>query len=505
MCGARSRSPLLRGGGGGGAIIRELRHFGEMACPAPSGNGDKNTPYETDFVERPLTELQSECSICLQTLREPRLTDCCGHSFCAACINGVERRGKPCPLCNKPGFTTVANLRLKRDLNESRVYCPHRHIGCEWIGKLGKRDEHLNSDPQPERRLEGCQFAVIECLHCKEGICRDEIAGHQLERCPQRPYTCECCLEYNSTFEDVVHSHPAECKCFLLPCPNKCTSSESGIQRQYLDQHVKNECLLTVVQCELHHAGCEVTLPRKDMTDHMKKDSIAHISLLAAGNHRLSKQLGEKEEQICLLTQWRHDLKKEVISQSTELTRTKQELMYKEEQICLLTQATTELEENTTDQLQDLRENVVSQSQELTRTKQKLFQTKQGCLIVVTVAILLVAILLVYHVLQQRNLQELRIHVEILQTQQQHDLQELRTDVEILQIQLKCDLQDLGMDVDILQTQRERDLKELRTDVAMLQTQNERDLKELRKDVAMLQTQRERDLKELRTDVASSR
>ena len=326
--------PYCGGRGGGGAIIRELRHFGEMACPAPSGNGDK------------------------------------------------------------------------------------------------------------------------------------------------RPYTCECCLEYNSTFEDVVHSHPAECKCFLLPCPNKCTSSESGIQRQYLDQHVKNECLLTVVQCKLHNAGCEVTLPRKDMTDHMKKDSIAHISLLAARNHRLSKQLGEKD------------------------ARTKQELMYKEEQICLLTQVNTELEENTTDQLQDLRENVVSQSQELTRTKQKLFRTKQGCLIVLTVAILLVAILLVYHVLQQLNLQELRIHVEILQTQQQHDLQELRTDVEILQIQLKCDLQDLGMDVDILQTQKVRDLKELRTDVAMLQTQNECDLKELRMDVAMLETQNERDRKERRTDVA---
>ena len=429
MWGSLTLAPTAGAGrGGGGAIIRELRHFGEMACPAPSGNGDKNTLYETDFVERPLTELQSECSICLKTLREPRLTDCCGHSFCAACINGVERRGKPCPLCNKPGFTTVANLRLKRDLNESRVYCPHRHIGCEWIGTLGKRDEHLNSDPQPEHRLEGCQFAVIECLHCKEGICRNEIAGHQLERCPQRPYTCECCLEYNSTFEDVVHSHPAECKCFLLPCPNKCTSSESGIQRQYLDQHVKNECLLTVVQCELHHAGCEVTLPRKDMTDHMNEDSIAHISLLAAGNHRLSKQLGEKD------------------------ARTKQELMYR---------------------------------------------TKQGCLIVLTVAILLVAILLVYHVLQQRNLQELRIHVEILQTQQQHDLQELRTDVEILQIQLKCDLQDLGMDVDILQTQRERDLKELRTDVAMLQTQNERDLKELRTDIEILQIK----LKELQTQL----
>ena len=34
------------------------------------------------------------------------------------------------------------------------------------------------------------------------------------------------------------------------------------------------------MQCELHHAGCKVMLPRKDMANHMKEDLIAHISLL---------------------------------------------------------------------------------------------------------------------------------------------------------------------------------------------------------------------------------
>ena len=262
-----------------------------MASQAPSGNDDngdkkppretkKRTGYECEFVEPPPKQLQSECPICLQILREPYILDCCGYSFCAACIERVGKDGKPCPHCNQPGYTTLVNKGLKRALNEFHVYCPHRLSGCEWEGELGKLDEHLNSDPLPERQLEGCPFAVIECLHCKEGIRRDKIAGHQLERCPQRPYTCEYCAEYKSTFEDVAHSHWPECKCFLLPCPNECTPSGSGLQRQCLDQHVKEECPLTVVQCELHHAGCEVTLPRKDMAEHMKEDSIAHISLL---------------------------------------------------------------------------------------------------------------------------------------------------------------------------------------------------------------------------------
>ena len=351
-----------------------------MASQAPSGNDDngdckkppretkKRTGYECEFVEPPPKQLQNECPICLQILREPYIVDCCGYSFCAACIERVGKDGKPCPHCNQPGYTTLVNKGLKRALNEFRVYCPHRLSGCEWEGELGKLDEHLNSDPLPERQLEGCPFAVIECLHCKEGIRRDKIAGHQLERCPQRPYTCEYCTEYKSTFEDVAHSHWPECKCFLLPCPNECTPSGSGLQRQCLDQHVKEHCPLTVVQCELHHAGCEVTLPRKDMADHMKEGSISHISLLAAENCRLIKRLLEKEEQICLLTQ-----------------------------------QNAKLEEKTTKESQDLRKKVTSQSQVLTFQDQTL----------------------------EDKLEAQRQAIERLQTQQQRDLRELRTDVEM--------------------------------------------------------------------------
>ena len=373
-----------------------------MACEAPGGNDDnddkkppretkKKTGYECEFVEPPPKILQNECPICLQILREPRLIDCCGHSYCEACIERVGKDGKPCPLCNEPGFTTMANKALKRTLREFRVYCPHRLRGCEWEGELGKLDEHLNSDPLPERhQLEGCPFAVIKCLHCKEGIRRDKIAGHQLKRCPQRPYTCEYCAEYKSTFEDVAHSHWSECECFLLPCPNKCTPSGSGLQRQHLVKHVKEECPLTVVQCELHHAGCKVTMLRKDMADHMKNDSISHISLLAAENCRLSKRLFEKEEQICLLTHQNTELEEKTTEQKQELTRTKQEFA------------------------QELAKKVASQSQELTRVKQELTQKATS---------------------QDKELAKLKEAqqqaIDRLQTRQQRDLQELRTEVEM--------------------------------------------------------------------------
>ena len=368
-----------------------------MACQSLSGNDDngdkkppprkaeKKTGYECEFVEPPQEQFQSECPICLQILREPHLTVCCGHSFCAACIGRIEEDDKPCPLCQTPSFTHVSNLGLKRGLNDFHVYCPHRHRGCEWVDELRKLDEHLNSDPQLQRQLEGCPFAVIECLHCKEGVRRDEIVFHQLERCPQRPYACEYCAEYKSTFEDVVHSHWPECKFFSLPCPNNCTPSGSRIQRQHLDQHVKEECPMTVVQCELHHAGCEVTLPRKDMANHMKEDSIAHISLLAAENQSLSKRLVEREEQMFILVQKNFDLEETTSKQSQDLK---------------------EAQQHAIDRLQiqqELAQKIASQSQELTQTKNELMQK----------------------IISQQQA------IDQLQIQQQHDLLELRTDVQM--------------------------------------------------------------------------
>ena len=266
-----------------------------------SGLGAKRPPptlagYDCDFIEPPQKQFQSECPICLQILREPNIVDCCGHSFCSPCIGRIEMEGRCCPMCKEPVFTVIPNKGLKRALNEFHVHCPNRELGCEWVGELGYLDRHLNSDPHPESQLDGCQLALIECIHCWEGIRRDAIADHQLERCPQRPFSCEHCSEYDSTHEDVTLYHWPECRCFPLPCPNDCALSESGVQRQNLDLHVAEECPLTVVPCELRLAGCNATLRRADMANHLKEDAIAHISLLAVQNQRLAMQLHETQE-----------------------------------------------------------------------------------------------------------------------------------------------------------------------------------------------------------------
>jgi len=92
--------------------------------------------YGCQFVSRPPEELQLECAVCLQILRNPHLIDCCGHNFCQSCINCVQMEGKPCPLCNEPSFRVMHNKGLQRTLNGFTVYCTHRQDGCSWVGEL---------------------------------------------------------------------------------------------------------------------------------------------------------------------------------------------------------------------------------------------------------------------------------------------------------------------------------------------------------------------------------
>ena len=233
----------------------------------PFGHAE-SLQHEVEFFDPP-AEVQTKCSICLEILSDPHLVECCGNSFCAECIGRVQKDGKPCPLCKEPRLKTMANKALKRALNGLKVYCVHRRRGCEWVGERDKLDRHLNQLAPADRgrQLDGCQFVVVECLHCGQGIRRDKVRSHQDQRCPQRPYTCEFCGEYASMFEDVAHNHYQACRRFPLPCPNGC--SESGVEREELANHMQERCPLTVVPCPFSYAGCEEKLPRQALADHL--------------------------------------------------------------------------------------------------------------------------------------------------------------------------------------------------------------------------------------------
>ena len=251
--------------------------------------------YDCEFVTPPPEAIQTECPVCLQIPREPCVISCrCGKEFCRECIERIKEDNKPCPLCNLSDFTFLRHHGSERYLKAQEAWCSHKKDGCEWRGKLGEY-EHLNEDPSPRKKLSGCQFVEVGCKHeCGKRFQRRHIASHQDEKCPERPYSCEYCLEYESTFEDVTQDHYLDCEMYPVPCPNKC--QEASFERQKVDNHMKDECPLTEIHCPLHYAGCGVRLPRKDMPDHMS-DTVTHMTLLATVTQSMQQNIEDLKKE----------------------------------------------------------------------------------------------------------------------------------------------------------------------------------------------------------------
>ena len=240
----------------------------------------KEGGFECEFVERPPEQfMQSECPVCLLVIRDPYQATCCGYSFCHSCIQRIKTGNKQCPTCNEKDFPDFPNKGLKRSLYAIQVRCSHQRGGCEWTGGLGQLDLHLNTEPTKEKQLDGCQFAEIDCLYCDEKIQRQHIQAHQTVHCSKRPFSCVHCHDYESTYGDVIHKHWPVCGSYPVHCKNGCGCFP---QRQNLNSHVDKECSLTTINCDFFHVGCEVKLPRKNMSKHLQENLVIHTSLLAS-------------------------------------------------------------------------------------------------------------------------------------------------------------------------------------------------------------------------------
>ena len=309
--------------------------------------------YDCDFVQPPPEAVQSECPICHLVLREPYQAPCCGNSFCRTCIEPLRLGNANCPTCRHAGFTTFPDKRLERSLKPLKVYCPHRGEGCEWSKELGALEKHLNENPSTySDRLAGCPIIELGCLYCAKQFHRRCIHAHEEDECRQRPFSCYYCNDYASTFEDVVVNHHPVCEHYPLPCPNKCDEIPEVfkyvIKRRDLERHVNEECLLTVVECDFHYAGCDARHRRKDMANHLAESLVTHMSLMATHGKKTAadaqrttteaqRALKERDQQIAQLQREQAEQAK-LLAVVDELKRENKEL---KEQLELHSHAST--------------------------------------------------------------------------------------------------------------------------------------------------------------------
>ena len=144
-------------------------------------------------------------------------------------------------------------------------------------------------------------YVCASRVHIQVWFQHRHISIHHNEQCKKRPYSCDYCRDYASTFEDVTENHYPQCGNYPVTCPNGCNVHK--MEQQDLGGHLRDKCPLTVVDCPFHYAGCETQLPCKDMPEHME-ETTTHLILLATVTQRLlvdNQKLLQENQQ---LTKW---------------------------------------------------------------------------------------------------------------------------------------------------------------------------------------------------------
>ena len=236
-----------------------------------------------DFVEKPSEDFY--CPVTFDLLREPHQMLCCGNHLSQEAATRLQ--GQPCPVCKESNLNTMPDKYFKRRVNEFKVRCPNKCLGCEWVGELGNLDRHLS-----QNSVEGeCQFVTVACPYsCGDSFQRCQLQDHKMNNCPNRPFTCQYC-DYEATYTEITTEHWPDCEKYPMQCPNAC--EEGTIERQHLEEHLDEMCPLQVVECEFSYAGCEVQCQRQHMQDHVNEKVKAHLSLVS---EKVSQQLEEGKE-----------------------------------------------------------------------------------------------------------------------------------------------------------------------------------------------------------------
>ena len=290
-------------------------YFLRVSDSVSESEPDPDPSYTRDdlsFVEKPPEVISIECPICLQIMLKDISLTSCGHHFCTSCIKTVLNKNEPCPTCRTTPYQIFPDTNRQRIIGGLQVYCSNKRKGCTWKGELKNLSGHINKG----KREGDCQFEVVKCRYwdgnpsfrgCNVKMKRADLANHEKNECRRKPYTCQYC-GHEGTYWYVINLHYDACPRYPVPCPNKCDPKKT-MPREEVKAHIKNDCPLEPVACELCWAGCTARPQRKDIEQHITSNQIQHLTLLAKACGELSKTC--------------EDLKKENAELKKELKETK--------------------------------------------------------------------------------------------------------------------------------------------------------------------------------------
>ena len=186
-------------------------------------------------------------------------------------------------MCRRYPFKGIIDRHFQRQINDAQVYCRLRPQGCEWTGRLGNLDTHLNTG-----ELTGqCKYVSVICPNnnCYVVLPRRDIKRHANNECQYRSFACPYCGHKGVLMVIEQHHYP-KCQNYPVSCPNNCTKNK--IKRNQLQKHF-SVCPNAIVYCPFNEVGCKVKLKRCNLKKHSDSNFTQHQTLICTAIADLQK------------------------------------------------------------------------------------------------------------------------------------------------------------------------------------------------------------------------
>jgi len=233
------------------------------------------------------------CPLCTGVYNNP-VVDGCGHVFCNECITLSLTRSVYCPIsyrdiskdsCHQIPF--INSIISKHIIN-----CKNK---CGWKKPLNNYQQHL--DEECPNILLNCRFS-----NCKECYLRFEKTTHEAF-CEWRLIGCEFC-KINVAFVEM-QKHYDLCPKIKIACEQDCGLE---IERCDFDNHVKNICMNTLVECFFGSLGCATKYKRSEEIMHYDNCKLEHFSVISKSlleNKLMCEKIEKLEETVDILMQYK--------------------------------------------------------------------------------------------------------------------------------------------------------------------------------------------------------
>ena len=235
---------------------------------------EKENEYEMEIDPELLIEKASSdieeyfCPLCKGVLNDP-VIDKCSHTFCKKCFEKFYNKYHKCPISKElleDGNYTSVSL-ISKSIGKRQIKCKNVNKGCEWIGKISEMNNHLLND---------CQKSLVKCTFkgCNLEVLRENLNEHK-NKCEYRSMECIDCK--NIFPFHFLEEHYNICPKKKINCPQECGLI---IERGDIDNHIKNFCDCTLINCSFKHLGCVDKYKKKDFDNKMKEDCSKHLLLV---------------------------------------------------------------------------------------------------------------------------------------------------------------------------------------------------------------------------------